>query len=169
MDVPSPIQHEVVIEAPISLVWRIVTEEHQIAKWFADRVELDARPGGHGRFVFTNADGDIAQIAPIVVEAIDPPRLFSFRWCHPEDEDPHVGNSLLVEFTLVAESAERTRLRVVEHGLDSLRWSRSEKDRYRQEHRAGWSQFVGRLAQVARAMQAPPADDPGQTIERIKP
>ena len=59
---------------------------------------------------------------------------------------PSRGNSLLVEFTLAAEGSERTRLRVVESGLDLLAWPDAEKERYAEEHNGGWATFLGRLA-----------------------
>ena len=50
---------------------------------------------------------------PIDVQSVEPPSQSSFRWNHPAGQEPTPGNSMLVEFTLVAEG-ERTRLRVVE-------------------------------------------------------
>ncbi len=146
----SSIGHEVVIEAPIEVVWRTITEADQIAQWLADRVELDARPGGQGRLVFSRCDGGVSRIVPLVVEAVEPPHRFSFRWNHPEHADPRPGNSLVVEFTLVAEAAARTRLRVVERGLAMLGWPKADTDRYAHEHRAGWARYLGRLAESAR-------------------
>ena len=32
-------------------VWRALTEPDELAAWFGPEVELDVRPGGHGRFV----------------------------------------------------------------------------------------------------------------------
>src|SRR5437588_8557437 len=114
------IEREVVIEAPVEVVWHTITEPSQITLWFADRVELDATPGGRGVLGF-DTDGGPAT-APLVVEWVERPSRFSFRWSHPDGEDPVPGNSALVEFTLVPEGAERTRLRVVESGLDLLPW-----------------------------------------------
>jgi hypothetical protein len=68
------------------------------------------------------------------------------RWNHPAGEEPVAGNSLLVEFTLAAEGSERTRLQVVESGLDLLAWPDAEKERYAGEHNGGWITFLGRLA-----------------------
>ncbi len=56
------------------------------------------------------------------------------------------GNSMLVEFTLVSEGSERTRLWVAESGLDVIAWSDDDKVRYAEEHRDGWSNFMDRLA-----------------------
>jgi uncharacterized protein YndB with AHSA1/START domain len=135
------IEREVVIDAPVDVVWRTITEPDQITQWFADRVELIAEPGGHGAMYF----GDEGEGGPLVVDAVEAPTRFSFRWNHPAGEDPVDGNSLLVEFTLVAEGSERTRLRVVESGLDLLAWPDAEKERYAEEHNGGWATFLERL------------------------
>jgi uncharacterized protein YndB with AHSA1/START domain len=139
------IDQEVVIEAPAEVVWRTITEPDQITQWFANRVELDLNTGGSGVFEFEN-EGGTPHIASVVVEDVEPPLRFSFRWGHPEGAEPAAGNSVLVEFTLVPEGTERTRLRVVESGLDVLAWPDDEKAQYAEDHRGGWAGFMGRLA-----------------------
>src|SRR5262249_45384737 len=67
-----------------------------------------------------------------------PPARFSFRWNRPRGEEPVAGNSMLVEFTLTPEGAERTRLRVTESGHELRAWPDAEKQRYASEHRGGW-------------------------------
>ena len=69
----------------------------------------------------------------------------STRWNHPGGEEPVAGNSMLVEFTLKPEGAERTRLRVVESGHESRPWPDAEKQRYADEHQEGWGEFLDRL------------------------
>ncbi len=135
------IEREVLIDAPIEVVWRTITEPDQITQWFAERVELEVKPGGQGYMGFGEHGG------PVVVEAVDPPTRFSFRWNHPLGEEPVAGNSALVEFTLVSQGAG-TRLRVAESGLELLAWSDAEKDRYAEEHRGGWGTFLDRLARL---------------------
>ena len=134
------IEREVVIEAPVEVVWRTITEPDQISQWFADRVELVVEPGAHGFMEFGDQGG------PVVVEVVDPPRRFSFRWNHPRGEEPVAGNSMLVEFTLTPEGDERTRLRVVESGHELLAWPDAEKQRYAGEHGGGWAEYLDRLA-----------------------
>ena len=138
------IERAILIEAPADVVWRTVTEPAQIEQWFADRVELDLRPGGAGTFTFD----DHGVRAPLVVEAVEPPHRFAFRWSHPEGQSPVAGNSTLVELLLTAESDERTLLRVVETGLDLIAWSDDEKARFAEDHREGWSLHVGRLGDL---------------------
>ena len=138
------IEREILVEAPAEVVWATITEPEQVAQWFADRVELDARPGGHGTLVFEH----MANTAPLVVETVDPPHRFTFRWGYPDGEAPVPGNSVLVEFTLTAEGDERTRLRVAETGLDTIGWPDDDKARYADEHRNGWAVYLGRLADL---------------------
>jgi uncharacterized protein YndB with AHSA1/START domain len=142
------IERETVIEAPPSVVWRVVTEPDQITRWFADHVTLEAVPGGRGTLVFDHPDR-ASTTAELVVERVEPPRLFSFRWAHPEGEAPVPENSVLVEFTLTAVGDGRTLLRVVETGLGLLGWPAVEKARYREEHLSGWGTHLGRLARLS--------------------
>lgn len=137
------IERDVLIEAPVDVVWRFVTEPDRISQWFADKVELVAEPGAHGYMHFGDQGG------PVVVEAVEPKTRFAFRWNHPTDEKPVPGNSQLVEFILTEEGPERTRLRVVESGHELRDWPLAEQQRYADEHRHGWGDFLGRLSGVA--------------------
>jgi uncharacterized protein YndB with AHSA1/START domain len=136
------IEREILIEAPPEVVWHTITEPDQMSLWFADRVELVVEPGAHGFMGFGDQGG------PVVVETVDPPTRFSFRWNHPRGEEPVTGNSMLVEFTLTPEGNERTRLRVSESGHELLAWPDAEKQRYADEHRDGWAEFLDCLADV---------------------
>jgi uncharacterized protein YndB with AHSA1/START domain len=141
------IEREVLIEAPAEVVWRTITEPDQISQWFADRVELVAEPGAHGYMGFGDQGG------PVVVETVDPPTRFSFRWNHPAGEEPVPGNSILVEFTLTPEG-DRTRLRVSESGHELITWPDEEKERYADEHRGGWTDYLDRLARLVAEHQS---------------
>lgn len=134
------IEREILIEAPIEVVWRTITEPDQLSQWFADRVELVVEPGAHGFMEFGDQGG------PVVVVTVDPPTRFSFRWNPAPGGEPEVGNSMLVEFTLAPEGEATTRLRVVESGHEMLAWPDGEKQRYADEHRSGWGEYLDRLA-----------------------
>jgi uncharacterized protein YndB with AHSA1/START domain len=135
------IERDILIEAPVEVVWRTITEPDQITLWFADKVDLEIKPGARGYMGFGDQGG------PVMVETVEPPTRFSFRWNHLAGEEPAPGNSLLVEFTLVGEG-EHTRLRVVESGLDVLRRPDVDKQKYAEEHTHGWGDFLDRLARV---------------------
>ena len=141
------IERDILIEAPAEVVWRIITQPDQIRQWFADRVELVAEPGARGYLGFGDQGG------PVAVETVEAPARFSFRWNHPQGEEPVPGNSMLVEFTLIPEGPERTRLRVTESGHELRDWPGAEKQRYASEHQHGWGEFLDRLAAVAAKSQ----------------
>jgi uncharacterized protein YndB with AHSA1/START domain len=136
------IEREILIEAPLEVVWRTITEPDQMRQWFADRVDLVVEAGAHGYLRFGDQGG------PIVVEAVDPPTRFSFRWNYPDGEEPAAGNSMLVAFTLTAMGDERTHLHVSESGHELRDWPVAEQQRYADEHREGWGDFLDRLAGV---------------------
>jgi hypothetical protein len=118
-----------------------------VSQWFADRVELDLRPGATGRLVFENKASKQERTARIVVAAVDPPRSFSFRWGRVDDELPAEGDAVLVTFSLTPEGDERTRLRVVETGLDALDWPDDDKHSWARDHRHGWEVHLGRIGE----------------------
>ena len=142
------IEREVLIEAPAEVVWRTITEPDQMRLWFADRVDLVIEPGAHGYMRFGDQGG------PVVVQTVEPPHRFSFRWNHSIGEEAGLGNSMLVEFTLVPEGEERTRLRVTESGHELHDWPDQEKQRYTDEHREGWGDFMDRLVGVLAARRS---------------
>ena len=135
------IEREIVIDAPVDVVWRTITEPDQIRLWFADKVDVEITPGATGYMGFGDQGGTV------LVETVEPPTRFSFRWNHPAGEMPTAGNSILVEFTLVGEG-ERTRLRVAESGLEPLPWPDADKLRYAEEHNEGWGEFLERLLRL---------------------
>ena len=44
--VPQRIERDILIDAPMEIVWAVVTEPEHISGWFSYTVELDLRPGG---------------------------------------------------------------------------------------------------------------------------
>src|SRR5919199_2049266 len=108
------IERTISIDAPVDVVWAVVTEPEHIRGWFSDAVELELRPGGA---LVLRWDGS----APVRgrVERVEPPRRFSFRWVAGEGDELTGDNATLVEFTLHPEGGG-TRLTVVESGFRDL-------------------------------------------------
>jgi uncharacterized protein YndB with AHSA1/START domain len=129
--VPDAIEREIVIDAPPSVVWSIVTEAQHLAGWFSDEAEIDLRPGG--RMLLTWRRHGAYQGR---VETVDPPRLFAFRWQTREGEFSDT-NSTLVVMALEADETG-TRLRVVESGFATLPWPDDARARYADENSKGW-------------------------------
>jgi uncharacterized protein YndB with AHSA1/START domain len=143
MAIPAQIEKEILIDAPIDVVWRIVSEPEHIKQWFGTEAELDGRPGGDGRLAFQSG-----ATYYLKVEAFEPPRRFAYRWLQQKGTAAREDNSMLVEFTLRAE-ADGTRLRVVESGFDTVDWAEEAKSQYFEDHQQGWQTLLGRLRDYA--------------------
>ena len=141
---PDAIEKEIMIDAPVETVYRVITEPGQISQWFSDTAELEPVPGGEGTLTFEDRATSQRMTVRLVVKAAEPPHRFAFRWDHPEDERPHEGNSLLVEFTLTAEGAG-TRLRVTESGFAALQRSGQDMTGYYEAHAKGWDAHLASL------------------------
>ncbi len=140
------IEREVQIDAPVDTVWSIVTEPQNIARWFAGYAEVDLRPGGELLFRF-----DSGMDGKGIVEKVEPPCLFAFRWTSPEPERDMVaaqGHYTTVEFSLRAEGGG-TLLRVVESGFAALEGTEAENAALAERHFGGWGMFLERLAGLA--------------------
>ena len=145
------IERELVIEAPVQTVWDVVTDPALIPTWFADKVELDVRPGATGRFIFVDEGSGTEQPVNVRVEAMDEPHRFAYRWDYPDGAEPDETNSHLVEITLEA-AGETTRLRLVESGFASAAGTDEERQATYDDHVRGWAVLLPRLVE-----HAPPA------------
>ena len=142
------IEREIFINAPQDRVWAVLTEAGHVAHWFGDSAEVDLRPGGKMVFGWTEHGNHHA-----VVERVEPPGFFSYRWGHGADVEPAAGNSTLVEFTLTPADSG-TMLRVVETGFASLDASDEEKGTAVKENTEGWASELGELQQYAERLPA---------------
>ena len=130
--VSDRIEKEVLLRAPLSRVWEALTDAGQFGQWFGVRLDGQFKAGTQisGTITPTTVDPEVARMQQpyegmkfdIVIDRIEPKKLFSFRW-HPFGVDPKVDYSVepmtLVEFTL-QELPGGVRLRVTESGFDKI-------------------------------------------------
>ena len=148
--VPDAITREIEIDAPLDVVWGIVTEARHLAGWFSDEAEIDLRPGG--AMLLTWHDQGVYRAR---VEKVEPPRTFAFRWVLRDGVEPVPGGSTLVVLTLTPTGAG-TQLRVVESGFSDLSWPEHERARYADQNANGWIKELDELrAYTARAARSP--------------
>lgn len=126
------IEKQVLLAAPRARVWQALTDSREFGRWFGVRFDGPFVAGEPLRGVIapTEVDRDVARAQEpysgkaldIVVDRIEPQRLFSFRW-HPHAVDPAVDYSAepmtLVTFTL-EEVSGGIRLTVSESGFDGV-------------------------------------------------
>jgi uncharacterized protein YndB with AHSA1/START domain len=112
MEIPDEVRRELEIRAPRARVWEALTEPSQLLQWFpTKRAEIDLRPGGDAVLEWDEAR------AEAVVDVVEPPGRFVFRW-RPEG----LGRPFTtVSFTLdEMEDGASTRVRLVGSGFASL-------------------------------------------------
>jgi uncharacterized protein YndB with AHSA1/START domain len=150
--VPESIEREVLIEAPVELVWSIVTEPEHVGRWLSESVEIDLRPGGAALFTWDEYGAVRGR-----VERVEPPHVFAFSWVPEPAKSQEVveGNSTLVEFRLSAEG-ESTRLRVVESGFRRLDGSEEANAMCAESHLGGWSRELSHLLEYVAEVHAQP-------------
>jgi len=128
------------IAAPVEKVWRAVTEPEHISRWFGRTVLDGTGPGAQGTMTFPDYGA-----VPIRVEALDAPRMVSYRWGN-DDALGHLPDSVdddsstVFTFTLEA-VAEGTALTVVETGFDRT----SDPAKNMAAHGEGWVSELDKL------------------------
>ena len=142
------IERNVTLDAPRDRVWRALSDAQTFGTWFgADLSGQRFVPGQRTHGPITIAGYEHLRF-DVVVDRIEPVRLFSFRW-HPYPIDPNVDYTkeepTLVTFTLEPLDGNRTLLTVVESGFDKVPPQRRfEAFRINSE---GWN---GQLRNIAR-------------------
>jgi uncharacterized protein YndB with AHSA1/START domain len=117
------IEKQIELKAPVSRVWRALTDFREFGEWF--RVKLDG-PFVEGRVSrgSMTCPGYEHVKWEAVVEKMEPERLFSFTWPHPKSfaRDEYCGDYSNHPRTLVEFRLERTKngtlLRITESGFD---------------------------------------------------
>ena len=128
------------IAAPVDKVWSAVTEPEHISRWFG-RTELDGTgAGAQGSMTFPER-GSI----PLRVEAMDRPRLVTYRWNNDDalEQLPgtfDVDHSTVFTFTLEPVPGG-TQLTVVESGFEAT----SDPAANLESHRGGWESELDKL------------------------
>ncbi|MGH7506346.1 MAG: SRPBCC domain-containing protein, partial [Longimicrobiales bacterium] len=125
------IEKQVLLRAPVERVWRAISDAEQFGRWFGARFDgpFEAGRRASATIETTEVDPEVAQRqaayagAPfdIVVERMDAPRHFSFRWHPGAQPDPQAGDDArtLVTFDL-EEVPEGTLLTIRETGFERV-------------------------------------------------
>lgn len=145
------IEKRVELKAPISRVWRALTDHREFGEWFRVKLETPFVPGQPTSGYITHPGYEHLRME-MVVQQLSPERFFSFTW-HPYAIDPKVDysqeTSTLVEFRL-EESLTGTILHVTESGFEHIPAER-RMDAFRMND-TGWAQQLRNIeAHVANA------------------
>ncbi len=115
------IEKQIDLKAPVSRVWRALTDYREFGEWFRVKLEGPFVAGQVSRGQLTHP-GCEQLLMEVVVQKIEPEHFFSYTW-HPYAIDPKGDYSketpTLVEFRL-EKSAKGTLLMVTESGFDKI-------------------------------------------------
>jgi uncharacterized protein YndB with AHSA1/START domain len=132
------ISAKIVLRSPRARVWHALTDSEELGRWFGIMGIGPLSPGATVRGMYMHEGFEHVPFE-VVVERLEPERVFSFRW-HPFAVDPDVDYSVeprtLVVFTL-EDTRGGTILSVVESGFGGLPPGRREKAYA--EHTEGWT------------------------------
>jgi len=151
------IEKKIVLRAPLNRVWRALSDSREFGSWFGVQFDAPFAPGAHmrGKIVGTSVNAEIAKAQKqfegvafeITIEAMEPEKLFSFRW-HPHAVEPGVDYSgeptTLVAFAL-EEVPGGVQLTVTESGFDRIPLARRVKAFTANEQ--GWGIVVNLFAE----------------------
>jgi uncharacterized protein YndB with AHSA1/START domain len=138
-EVPDSIEREIVLPVPPTRVWTALTPPDPLSAWFGTAATIDLRPGGEVIFTWDGSTGPRGTNRGLI-EAVEPPNHFAFRWQSHADNLPMTR----VEFTLEPHP-EGTRLRLVESGFASL--PPEFRGDFHERNTRGWQHELGDLAQ----------------------
>jgi len=142
MSTTDRIEKQITLRAPVSRVWRALTDAGEFAQWFGFRLDGPFAPGKVIRGTFEQPLDEAAimqaqRAAGLIpsgvrmpqgkfvfgtIDRVEPEHYFSYRWIpYGIDADADTENepTTLVEFRLEP-VAEGTRLTVVESGFDRV-------------------------------------------------
>lgn len=133
------IEKRIELKAPVSRVWRALTDYREFGEWFRVKIDGPFVPGKASTGHITYPGYEHLKWEA-VVEKMEPEKFFSFTW-HPYGVDPKRDYSketpTLVEFRL-EKTATGTLLRLSESGFDKVPKDRRE-EAYRMNE-GGWAE-----------------------------
>ena len=133
------IEKRIELKAPVSRVWRSLTDYREFGDWFRVKLERPFVAGQESRGNITYP-GYEHVVWTAVVQKMEPERLFSFTW-HPYAVDPSVNYSketpTLVEFRL-EKAGSGTLLVLTESGFDNIPVERRSEAFRRND--GGWTE-----------------------------
>jgi uncharacterized protein YndB with AHSA1/START domain len=148
------IERSIYVEAAPDVVYEVISSPEHLKEWWADEVvDLEPVPGSVGELVWGDRSSTDGHVARITVVDTQPPRLFSFRWVHLENDAAIPGSALLVTFELVP-SGEGTTVRMTETGFREMGWEVAVLEEQYNSHVDGWDLYLPRLGEYAGSLGA---------------
>jgi uncharacterized protein YndB with AHSA1/START domain len=137
----NSIEKQIELKAPVSRVWRALTDHKEFGAWFGVKFTAPFKPGELASGQITIPNYDHLQCL-FYIEKMQPESYFSYKW-HPYAIDPAIDYTkeepTLVEFRL-EKTATGTLLRITESGFDKIPAHRRSEALGKNDN--GWAQQI---------------------------
>jgi uncharacterized protein YndB with AHSA1/START domain len=128
----QPIILERTFNAPVSKVWKALTDKDEMKKWYFDLAAFKAEPGFE--FEFNGGPDDRVYRHLCQIKEVIPEKKLSYTWKY----DGYPGSSLLT-FELFSEG-NKTRLKLTHSGLETF--PADNNDFARSNFNQGWNDII---------------------------
>lgn len=125
---------EKIFHAPVSIVWRAITDKNEMKKWYFDLTEFKPEIGFEFHFTGGRENG-IQYVHNCRITEAEPNKKLTYSWSY----EGYAGESF-VSFELFPEG-NNTRLVLTHSGLDTFPSDNPDFDK--KNFVAGWSQIIG--------------------------
>jgi len=128
----EPLIKEVLLDAPVSKVWKAITDRKDMKQWYFDIAEFKSQVGFE--FQFEGGKEDKSYLHLCKITEVIPGKKLAYSWRY----DGYPG-STLVTFELFAEG-NKTRLKLTHEGLESF--GTDNPDFAKENFVEGWTYLI---------------------------
>ncbi len=130
-ELTGEIRKTIIIDALQDAVFRAITDEKELTRWFPDQADLEPKVGGSVLFKFFDEGKENHRVEGKVLELV-PGRKISYSWTNLSD--PNFPKTV-VTWTVEPAAGNKTLVTLVHTGFDP-------KSRWFDLHSKGWSYFI---------------------------
>lgn len=131
---PAPIIVETTVSAPISRVWKAISDKEEMKKWYFDIPEFEPVKGF--QFMFYGGDENNQYAHFCEIKEVIPESKLTYSWSYE-----NVPADSLVTFELFDEGDEKTTIRLTHSGVENFPIDRPELAK--ENFVKGWNQIIG--------------------------
>lgn len=132
---------EITLPVPKQKVWRFLTQESHIIKWWGDHVSLEARPGGSFREEWFDGEKQVVTSGQII--RFYPPSELKMTWA----DDDWSGETITAFY--LSEIRDGTRLMFEHSGWEMH--PAGKRENLIEAHAAGWRRYLEQFVDYATA------------------
>ena len=130
----EPIKLEIMLNAPVEVVWKALTSKDEMKKWYFDIKEFKPEVGFE--FIFYGGDENRKYLHRCKILIVEKLKRLSYTWSY----DDYPGESI-VTFELF-EDGNQTRVKVRHEGIEKIH-AGDDKNFVRESFVAGWNYIIG--------------------------